>query len=106
MRARADDEAERSRIAPGLTADERRLSPSGLLLKYLKGVPDELADPSTNIGDPRWRQFDAVAWPAFLAARGANEAAIQLMTLGGDSAAFPPSSCCSRSCCTAIPASI
>ena len=88
MRARADNEAERIRIAPGLTAEERRLSPSGLLLKYLKGVPDELADPAASMADPRFRKFDAVTWPAFLAAQGASKAAIQLMTLGGDSSGF------------------
>jgi monoamine oxidase len=88
MRAHADNEAERVHIAPGLTAEERRLSPSGLLLKYLKGVPDELADPEANMADPRWRRFDAVTWPAFLAAQGASKAAIQLMTLGGDSSGF------------------
>jgi monoamine oxidase len=88
MRARADDEAARARIAPGLAPDERRLSPSGLLLKYLKNVPEELANPETDIAEPRWRQFDALTWPAFLAARGASKAAIQLMTLGGDSSGF------------------
>jgi len=88
QRAVADDEAARARIAPGLSRDERSLSPSGLLLKYLKGLPDELADPEIDLSNPRWRPFDAQAWPAFLTARGASKAAIQLMTLGGDSSAF------------------
>ncbi|HEX3485518.1 MAG TPA: FAD-dependent oxidoreductase [Micropepsaceae bacterium] len=88
MAFRADDEAARSRIVPGLHADERRLSPSGLLLKYLQNVPDELANPETDISDPRWREFDSVSWPRWLASRGASPAAIQLMTLGGDSSGF------------------
>ncbi|HXJ01349.1 MAG TPA: FAD-dependent oxidoreductase [Micropepsaceae bacterium] len=88
MAAHTDDEAARGRIAPGLSPEERRLSPSGLLLKYLQGVPDELANPETDIANPRFREFDAVSWPRWLASRGATPAAIQLMTLGGDSSGF------------------
>lgn len=88
MRAHADNEAERVRIALGLSAEERRLSPSGLLLKYLKGLPDELSDPEIDVSNPRWREFDGVSWPRWLASRGATPAAIQLMTLGGDSSGF------------------
>jgi monoamine oxidase len=86
--ARTDDEAARDALAPGLHADERRLSPSGLLLKYLKGLPDDLADPELDVSNPRWREFDSVNWPRWLASRGASPAAIQLMTLGGDSSGF------------------
>ncbi len=88
MRARLDDEAARERMAPGLRPDERRLSPSGLLLKYLRGLPDELANPEIEIANPRWREFDSVSWPAFLASRGASQTAIRLMSLGGDSSGF------------------
>jgi len=86
--ARTDDEAARMRIAPGLSAEERGLSPSGLLLKYLEGVPDALADSETVISDPRWWEFDSMTWPRWLASRGATPAAIKLMTLGGDSSSF------------------
>jgi monoamine oxidase len=88
MGFRAEDEAARARIAPGLHADERRLSPSALLLKYIEGVPEELANPETDLSNPRWREFDRVTWPDWLASRGASRAAIQLMTLGGDSSPF------------------
>jgi monoamine oxidase len=88
MRAPADDEAARERLFPGLAPDERKLSPSGLLLKYVQGVPEELANPDIDLSNPRWRQFDRINWPAWLASRGASKAAIQLMTLGGDSSPF------------------
>ena len=88
MAARTDDEAQRARIAPGLRPDERRLSPSGLLLKYIQGAPEELASPDLDLTNPRWREFDSVNWPGWLAAQGASKAAIQLMTLGGDSSGF------------------
>src|SRR5579864_6407677 len=41
MPARAEDEAARQRVAPGLHADERRLSVPDLLRKYVDGVPEE-----------------------------------------------------------------
>jgi monoamine oxidase len=86
--ARADDEAARERLAPGLHPDERRLTPAGLLLKSIDGVPEELANPELDLSDPRWREFDRVTWPDWLASRGASKAAIQLMMLGGDSRPF------------------
>ena len=88
LRARTDDLAARERMAPGLKPDERNLSVPQLMIKYLTGVPDELANPEINLADPRWRQFDSVTWPAWLASRGASKAAIQLITLGGDSSGF------------------
>ena len=88
MRARTDDLAARERMAPGLKADERNLSVPQLMIKYLTGVPDELANPDIDLSDARWREFDGVTWPAWLASRGASKAAIQLITLGGDSSGF------------------
>ncbi len=41
-----------------------------------------------NLADPRWRAYDRVTWPAWLASRGASPAAIRLMMLGGDSSGF------------------
>jgi len=88
MRAQAEDEAARDRMAPGLHADERRLSVPALLLKYVDGVPEDLASPELELADSRWRPFDAMTWPDWLASRGASKAAIRLMTLGGDSSGF------------------
>ena len=88
QRAVADDAAAREKLAPGLHADERNLSVPGLLLKYIKDVPDELAEADVNLADPRWRAFDRMTWPAWLASRGASPAAIRLMMLGGDSSGF------------------
>jgi monoamine oxidase len=88
LRARTDDLAARERMAPGLKPDERSLSVPQLMIKYLTGVPDELADPDVDLAAPRWREFDRMTWPAWLASRGASKAAVQLITLGGDSSGF------------------
>ena len=88
MRARADNEAERERLAPDLHEDERKLTPAGLLLKYIAGLPEELGVPDFDSSEPRWVEYDRVTWPAWLASRGASKGAIQLMMLGGDSSTF------------------
>ena len=88
VRARADNEAERARLAPNLNADERGLTLAGLLLKYISALPDELGSPDFDAADPRWKEYDAVTWPQWLAARGASKGAIDLMMLGGDSSSF------------------
>ena len=88
LRARTDDLAARERMAPGLKPDERNLSVPQLTIKYLSGVPEELADPDIDFSAPRWREFDRLTWPAWLASRGASRAAIQFITLGGDSSGF------------------
>jgi monoamine oxidase len=87
-RARSDDEAARERLAPDLHRDERGLTSGELLRKYTEGVPDELGHPDVDLSNPRWRQFDALTWPAWLAAQGASKGAAQLMMLGGDSSDF------------------
>ena len=87
-RALADDAAAREKLAPGLHADERKLSVPGLLLKYIADVPEELGAADVNLADPRWRSYDRMTWPAWLASRGASPAAIRLMMLGGDSSSF------------------
>ena len=88
MRFRADDEAARAKLAPQLNRDERGLSSQALLVKYIEGVPEELGSPDVDLSNPRWLPFDRVTWPDWLAARGASKAAIQLITLGGDSSPF------------------
>jgi monoamine oxidase len=85
---RADDLAQRNGMLPGLRDDERKLSLSGLLIKYIQGVPDELAQGEVDLREPRWRAYDRVTWPQWLKSRGASDAAIRLMMLGGDSSQF------------------
>jgi monoamine oxidase len=88
VRARVDSEAERERLSPGLNADERRLTPAGLLAKYIQGLPEDLGATDFEPSDPRWAEYDRLTWPQWLAARGASRAAIELMMLGGDSSTF------------------
>ena len=87
-RVRADDFMARDRLAAGLHADERKLSLPGLLVKYIEGVPDQLGDGNVDLRDARWRSYDQMTWPQWLASRGASAAAIRLMMLGGDSSQF------------------
>src|SRR5882762_314925 len=87
-RARSDDEAARERLAPDLHPDERGLTSGELLSKYTESVPEELGRADVDLSQPRWREFDTLTWPAWLAARGASKGAIQLMMLGGDSSTF------------------
>ena len=87
-RARVDNEAERERLSSGLNADERRLTPAGLLAKYIAGLPEDLGASDFDASDPRWAEYDRVTWPEWLARRGASRAAIELMMLGGDSSTF------------------
>lgn len=72
--------------ALGLRADEIGLSQGALLQRYTTDVPAELdaadADPDTI---RRWEALDRLAWPEWLASRGASPGAVTLMTLGGDS---------------------
>src|SRR5438105_3974693 len=84
----ADDFVGRDRLAPGLHGDERKLSLPGLLVKYIEGVPDQLGDGNVDLRDARWRSYDQMTWPQWLASRGASAAAIRLMMLGGDSSQF------------------
>jgi monoamine oxidase len=88
QRARSDDEAARERLAPGLHRDERGLTSGELLRKYTEGVPEDLGHADVDLSQPRWREYDALTWPAWLAARGASKGAAQLMMLGGDSSTF------------------
>jgi len=88
QRALSDDEAARERLAPDLHRDERGLTSGELLRKYTEGVPEELGHGDVDLSNPRWREYDALTWPAWLAARGASKGASQLMMLGGDSSTF------------------
>src|SRR2546430_16500918 len=87
-RALSDDEAARERLAPDLHRDERGLTSGQLLQKYTEGVPEELGKSDVDLSNPRWREYDGLNWPAWLAARGASKGAIALMMLGGDSSNF------------------
>lgn len=86
-RARSDAAAG-DRLVAGLHRDERNLSAPELLRKYVSGVPDELGAGDVNLADPRWRPYDRLTWPAWLASQGASPAAIRLIMLGGDSTEF------------------
>src|SRR5947207_856005 len=87
-RARSDEDAARERLAPDLHRDERGLSSGELLQKYTEGVPEELGRSEVDLSNPRWREYDGLTWPAWLAGRGASKGAIALMMLGGDSSNF------------------
>src|SRR5258706_91804 len=63
-RARSDDEAARERLAPDLHRDERGLGSGDLLRKYTQGGAEELGPAAVDLSNPRWREFDAVTWPA------------------------------------------
>ena len=86
-RARSDAAAAEKLVA-GLHPDERDLPVPELLRKYVAGVPEELGAGNVDLTDPRWRAYDRLTWPAWLASRGASPAAIRLMMLGGDSSEF------------------
>ena len=86
MRARMDDDAERARLTDRLHADERGLTPPQLLVKYITGLPEELAQADFDPHNPRWAEFDRVTWYQWLRSLGASEGALSLMTLGGHSA--------------------
>ena len=86
-RARSDAAAG-DKLVAGLHRDERNLSAPELLRKYVAGVPGELGAGDVNLADPRWRAYDRLTWPAWLASQGASPAAIRLIMLGGDSSEF------------------
>jgi monoamine oxidase len=86
MRARSDDEAARARLTDRLNPDERGLTPPQLLIKYITGLPQELALPDFDPATPRWAEYDRVTWASWLRSLGASEGAVSLMTLGGHSA--------------------
>jgi monoamine oxidase len=70
-----------------LKPSERGLTPSALFEQYVGGLPADLSDPTASASAlSRWRAFDRVTWPEWLASRGASRDAVKLMTVGGDSA--------------------
>jgi monoamine oxidase len=72
--------------ALALTPDEARLGQGGLLQRYVGNVPADLGDPAVAPDAyARWAQYDRLAWPDWLRSRGASDAAVRLMTIGGDS---------------------
>jgi monoamine oxidase len=86
MRARSDDDAARARLTDKLNPDERGLTPPQLLIKYITGLPEELAQPNFDPHAPRWAEIDRMSWAQWLRSLGASEGALSLMTLGGHSA--------------------
>jgi monoamine oxidase len=85
MRARSDDSEAIARLTDTLNPDERGLTPPQLLVKYITGLPEELAQPDFDPHAPRWAEIDRMSWAQWLRSLGASEGALQLMTLGGHS---------------------
>ena len=85
MRARSDDNEAIARLTEKLNPDERGLTPPQLLVKYITGLPEELAQPGFDPHAPRWADIDRMSWAQWLRSLGASEGALQLMTLGGHS---------------------
>lgn len=83
LRLRAG-EIDRLGNALSLRADERGLTQSQLLERYVAELPASLGD-AERIVSSDWEPFDRVTWPAWLASRGASPGAVALMTVGGDS---------------------
>jgi len=70
-----------------LKPGERGLTPSALFEHYVGRLPADLSDPAAPASArTRWREFDRVTWPEWLASRGASPDAVKLMTAGADSA--------------------
>ena len=69
-----------------LKPSERGLTPSALFEHYVGQLPADLSDPAASASArSRWRAFDRVTWPEWLASRGASRDAVKLMTVGADS---------------------
>ena len=86
MRGFADDPAAIERLAGNLRQAERGLTPGELANLYLENLPESLARADADADAMRgWAPLDAMAWPQWLAARGASEGAVRLLTLGADS---------------------
>jgi monoamine oxidase len=85
MRARSDDNEAIARLTANLNPDERGLTPPQLLVKYISGLPEELAQPNFDPHAPRWADIDRMSWAEWLRSLGASEGAVKLMTLGGHS---------------------
>ena len=85
MRARSDDNEAIARLTDKLNPDERGLTPPQLLVKYITGLPEELAQQDFDPHAPRWAEIDRMSWAQWLRSLGASEGALQLMTLGGHS---------------------
>lgn len=68
-----------------LNQDERGLTPSQLLERYVGAIATDLTEPATTPASyARWTDYDHLSWPAWLRSRGASAGAVKLMTLGGD----------------------
>ncbi|MGD0965694.1 MAG: FAD-dependent oxidoreductase [Candidatus Acidiferrales bacterium] len=69
-----------------LRGDEQRLQPNQLLERYVGQLPGDLAGLEPSPASFRnWATIDQLTWPDWLRSRGASAAAVELMTLGGDS---------------------
>jgi monoamine oxidase len=83
---RASNDEERRSWTIDLKPDEQRLSQRALLEHFVGTLPSDLGDPNVSLASyGRWRDYDTVSWPEWLRARGASDAALRVLTLGGES---------------------
>lgn len=68
---------------PGLTADEQKLGPAGLMKKYLLPTIEKIGDPTApGWPTPEIRKLDEVSGAEFVRRQGASAAAVRLLGLG------------------------
>jgi monoamine oxidase len=85
MRFRSDT-FDKIKVPLKLRPDEQGLRPNLLLDRYVGNLSGDLASVNPSPAMYReWKAIDAVTWPNWLRSRGASDAAVKLMTLGGDS---------------------
>ena len=87
--AKIPDELKQATAKMAMTPDEEGLGQGGLLKRYVTELPADIGDlnPTADAYE-KWRPYDQVSWPDWLRSRGASDAAVALMTLGGDSRAL------------------
>jgi monoamine oxidase len=73
------------KLTVALNQDERGLTPSQLLERYVGTISTDLTELATTPASyAKWTDYDRLSWPAWLRSRGASAGAVKLMTLGGD----------------------
>ena len=84
--AKLPDDLKKATATLALKPEEEGLTQAALLKRYVTDLPSDIADlkPAADAFE-RWRPFDQVTWPDWLRSRGASDAAVMMMTLGGDS---------------------
>jgi monoamine oxidase len=84
--AKIPDELKKATANLTMTPDEDGLGQAALLKRYVTELPADISDlKPTPDAYEKWKTYDQVSWPEWLRSRGASDAAVALMTLGGDS---------------------